>query len=128
MIVPSAPGAQSQNSGSHEEPPASHVGRPHPYHPSLAASLRLTVTERSADGFPSGSGRRASLRRSPTASLRRRTAEKDRDVAAADGFRRTVRSRGQLHTLASPTIEDQQPAEVAASRKTAPVARDLDRR
>jgi hypothetical protein len=52
MIVPSAPGAQSQNSGSHEEPPASHVGRPHPYHPSLAASLRLTVTERSADVLP----------------------------------------------------------------------------
>jgi hypothetical protein len=30
--VPFAPGAQSQHSGAHEEPPASHVGSPHPSH------------------------------------------------------------------------------------------------
>ena len=52
MIVPFASGAQSPNSGSHEEPPASHVGRPHPSHPSSAAGLRLTVTDRSADVLP----------------------------------------------------------------------------
>ena len=51
MIVPFASGAQSPNSGSHEEPPASHVGRPHPSHPSSAAGLR-TVTDRSADVLP----------------------------------------------------------------------------
>jgi hypothetical protein len=33
LNVPFAPGAHSQNSGPHEEPPASHVGRPHPSHP-----------------------------------------------------------------------------------------------
>jgi hypothetical protein len=52
MIVPFAPGAQSQNSGSHEEPPASHVGRPHPSPPSSAARLTLTVADRSADVLP----------------------------------------------------------------------------
>ena len=52
MIVPFASGAQSPNGGSHEEPPASHVGRPHPSHPSSAAGLRLTVTDRSADVLP----------------------------------------------------------------------------
>jgi hypothetical protein len=50
--------------------------------------------------FPRGSGRRASRRRSPTASLRRRSAGKDRHVATADGFRRTGGNRGQQrHTL-----------------------------
>ena len=52
MIVPFASGAQSPNRGSHEEPPASHVGRPHPSHPSSAAGLRLTVTDRCADVLP----------------------------------------------------------------------------
>ncbi len=88
MIVPFASGAQSPNCGSHEEPPASHVGRPHPSHPSSAAGLRLTVTTGVRTCSPSGSGRRASLRRSPTASLRGRPAEKDHDVAAADGLGR----------------------------------------
>ena len=52
MIVPFATGAQSQNSGSHEEPPASHVGRPQPSHPFSAAPLTLKVAERSADVLP----------------------------------------------------------------------------
>ena len=51
MIVPFASGAQSPNGGLHDEPPASHVGRPH-QHPSSAAGLRLTVTDRSADVLP----------------------------------------------------------------------------
>jgi hypothetical protein len=33
MDMPFAPGAHSQNSGPHEEPPASHVGRPHSSQP-----------------------------------------------------------------------------------------------
>ena len=52
MIVPFAPGAQSQHSGSHEAPPASHVGRPHPSHPAAAAPLTLTVADRSGDVLP----------------------------------------------------------------------------
>ena len=52
MIVPFASGAQSPTGGSHEEPPPSHVGRPHLSHPSSAAGLRLTVTDRSADVLP----------------------------------------------------------------------------
>ena len=41
MNVPFAPGAQPQNSGPHEEPPAAHVGRSHPSHP---VGLHLTLT------------------------------------------------------------------------------------
>jgi hypothetical protein len=52
MTVPFAPGPQSHNSGSHEQPPASHVGRPHPSHPSSAGRLTLTVADRSADVLP----------------------------------------------------------------------------
>jgi hypothetical protein len=52
MIVPFAPGPQSHNSGSHEKPPASHVGRPHPSRHSSAAPLTLTVTDRGADVLP----------------------------------------------------------------------------
>lgn len=52
MIVPFAPGAHSHNSGSREAPPASHVGRPHPSHPSSAAALTLTVADRSGDVLP----------------------------------------------------------------------------
>ena len=52
MIVPFSPGAQSHNSGSHEAPPPSHVGRPHPSHPSSAAPLTLTVADRSGDVLP----------------------------------------------------------------------------
>ena len=52
MIVPFAPGAQPHNSGSHEAPPPSHVGRPHPSHPFAAARLTLTVADRSGDVLP----------------------------------------------------------------------------
>ena len=52
MIVPFAPGPQSQHSGTHENPPASHVGHPHPSHPSSAAPLTLTVADRSGDVLP----------------------------------------------------------------------------
>jgi hypothetical protein len=52
MIVPFTPGAQSPHSGSHEKPPASHVGRPHPSHPFSAAALTLTVAHRGADVLP----------------------------------------------------------------------------
>ncbi len=52
MIVPFAPGVPSHNSGSHEAPPASHVGRPHSSPPSSAAPLRLTVADRSGDVLP----------------------------------------------------------------------------
>jgi hypothetical protein len=45
LNVPVAPGAQSQNSGPHEELPASHVGRPHPTHP-----VRLHLTRTVGDG------------------------------------------------------------------------------
>lgn len=51
MIVPFAPPAQ-QNSGHHEEPPASHVGRPAPSHPASAGPLMLTVADRSAHVLP----------------------------------------------------------------------------
>ena len=33
MSVPFAPGSHSQHTGPHEEPPASHVGSRHPFHP-----------------------------------------------------------------------------------------------
>ena len=88
MIVPFASGAQSPNGGSHEEPPASHVGRPHPSHPSSAAGLRLTVTDRSADVLPERVRPKGEPTEEPTASLRGRPAEKDHDVAAADGLGR----------------------------------------
>jgi hypothetical protein len=52
MIIPFAPGAQPQNSGSHEEPTASHVGHPHPSHPSSPGPLKLTISDRSADVLP----------------------------------------------------------------------------
>ena len=52
MIVPFALGVPSHNSGSHEAPPASHVGRPHSPPPSSAAPLRLTVADRSGDVLP----------------------------------------------------------------------------
>jgi hypothetical protein len=45
MNVPFAPGAPPQNTGLHEEPPASHVGCPHPAHTSSAAPLTLTVAD-----------------------------------------------------------------------------------
>ena len=41
MIIPFTQGAQPQNSESHEEPPTSHVGRPHSSHP---FRLHLTRT------------------------------------------------------------------------------------
>ena len=43
LTVPFVPGAHSQGSGPHEEPPALHVGRPHP---SPSAPLHLTRTLR----------------------------------------------------------------------------------
>jgi hypothetical protein len=52
MIVPFPPAAQPPNSGSHEKPPASHVGRPHPTHPSSAAPLTLTVADGGAHVLP----------------------------------------------------------------------------
>ena len=52
MVVPFAPGAEPQNTASHEEPPASHVGRSHPSHPSSDARLMLTVADWSADVLP----------------------------------------------------------------------------
>ena len=98
LNIPFAPGAQSQNSGPREELPASHVARPYPSNP-----VRLHLTQTVGDGtvtitgtlklrrstgiqtcFPSGSGRKVSLRRSPRARLRGKAAENDRDVAAAD--------------------------------------------
>jgi hypothetical protein len=45
LNVPFAPGAHSQNGGPREEPPASHVGRPHPSHP-----VRLDLTRTVGDG------------------------------------------------------------------------------
>ena len=52
MIVPFTPAAQSPDSGSHEKPPASHVGRPHPTHPASAAPLTLTVSDGGAHVLP----------------------------------------------------------------------------
>ena len=53
MIVPFASGSAvpepADRTRSH---PQSHVGRPHPSHPSSAAGLRPTVTDRSADVLP----------------------------------------------------------------------------
>jgi hypothetical protein len=51
MIVPFAQGAHTQNSSSHEKPPASHVGRPYP-HPTSVAPLTLTVADHGADVLP----------------------------------------------------------------------------
>ena len=51
MNVPFAPGAQPHNSGPHEEPPASHVGRPHPS-PPVGLHLTLTVRDGSSDVLP----------------------------------------------------------------------------
>jgi hypothetical protein len=45
LNVPFAPGAHSQNTGPHEEPPASHVGRPNPSH-----SERPHITRTVGDG------------------------------------------------------------------------------
>ncbi len=82
MIVPFTPGAQY--SGSHEKPPASHVGRPHPSHPSSAAPLTLTVADRGADVLPE----RVRPKGEPTDESDRQTTwkarRKDRDVTAAD--------------------------------------------
>jgi hypothetical protein len=47
LSVPFAPGAQPQNTGSREKPPASHVGRPHSSHavgPRLSTAGNGTVT------------------------------------------------------------------------------------
>jgi hypothetical protein len=51
MNVPFAPGAHSQNSRPHEEPPASHVGRPHSSEP-LRLDLKPMVGDWSGDVLP----------------------------------------------------------------------------
>ena len=87
MIVPFASGAQSPNGGSHEELPASHVGRPHPSHPSSAAGLRLTVTDRSADVLPERVRPKGEPTEEPDSEPTGKARRKGpRRVAAADGL------------------------------------------
>jgi hypothetical protein len=51
MNVPFAPGAHHQSSRPQEEPPASHVGRPHSSQP-LLRDLKLTLRDSSGDVLP----------------------------------------------------------------------------
>jgi hypothetical protein len=51
MDLPFAPGAHPQSNGPHEDPPASHVGRPHASHPPRLL-LKLTVDDWSGDVLP----------------------------------------------------------------------------
>lgn len=70
MFVPFAPGAPSQKGGP-QQPPASHVGRPHPSHPSSAAGLTLRIAEPGADVLPE----RVRPRGEPTEDSDRETTE-----------------------------------------------------